>query len=372
MKRMCPALALLFGLGGCAQSINEGLNRLSSHPAPAPAVDSIRPNGQIYFDNATLQGTGAVIDKGDNISITIMSAFICDFREGLFGLFFDKTNRNAAPCRDGIGGDGAIQGQDPATRGEIAILASVKTPSGETIVPADGASQYNFGRVVFYNEDIRETGQLLNNVNIPIHGPIKYDKGQLELRLAVIEFDDAEVARAKELLSNLASIGGTAYPPSSPILGVLNQLGQTIIATNKNDVELAFKMTIDSPSKLSKVHRAPLREGYYAVIRHENRSEDAPWMAAAGTPPFVICPKVGRLMKPGCEKEYRDQTWILLRVSREDADVAAAQNTGRAIAEFLKGRQIRAGADVKSLSAGFGRLKDAICEFSDDADECKK
>ena len=95
-------------------------------------------------------------------------------------------------------------------------------------------------------------------------------------------------------------------------------------------------------------------------------------MAAAGTPPFVICPKVGRLMKPGCEKEYRDQTWILLRVSREDADAAAAQNTGQAIAEFLKGRQIRAGADVKSLSAGFGRLKDAICEFSDDADGCKK
>ena len=44
-------------------------------------------------------------------------------------------------------------------------------------------------------------------------------------------------------------------------------------------------------------------------------------------------------MKTGCTEAYRDRTWLLLRISREDDDVAHAQNAGQLISEFLKNNE---------------------------------
>ena len=134
-------------------------------------------------------------------------------------------------------------------------------------VPTDFSSPYDFGRVVYCNEDIRETGQLLNSINIPVYGLITYKKGLLEFRLALIELDEKEDKGAQEFVSSLAPIGGTIYPPSAPVLGVLNKLGETFIRTNRDDVEFAFQATFDPPSKKSRVYRMPLQEGYYAILR---------------------------------------------------------------------------------------------------------
>ena len=349
MKEILMVITLLLGLTSCARMINEGTSRLSTHPVESKEDNKreIPLNGEIFFGSGELNKKDyhPIIKKGDRLSITIMSAFICDVHEG--GLLkdtwervSDHTNSGATPCKGG--GEVPLlikpfgkRGHE--TRGEIAILASIKSLSDVNTEQIDFSSQYDFGRVVYYNEDIRETGQLLNAINIPIYGPSEYEKGPLELRLALIEFDDKEDKGAQALVSSLASMGGTLYPPSKPVLGILNKLGETLITTNRDDVEFAFQVTFDPPSKKARVYRMPLQEGYYAILRQENRSADAAWAKGGSKPPnFAICPEKGRLMQLGCEKEYRDHTWFLIRVSKEDPDIALVQDIGQLLNDFLK------------------------------------
>ena len=361
MKEILMVLTLLFGLTSCMpmRMINEGTSRLSAHPVGEKKQKNEQGmllNGEIFFDNEKLKnpekGYNPIVQEKDHFSITIMSAFICDVHErsGAKERLFDYTNYSADPCKGGVKTIKPFGRRGPETRGEVAILASVKSLSDVNAVPTDFSSPYDFGRVVYYNEDIRETGQLLNSINIPIHGPIQYKKGPLELRLALIEFDDKEDKGAQELVSSLASLGEIAYPPSAPILGILNKFGETLITANRDDVEFAFQATFDPPSKKSRVYRMPLQEGYYAILRQENRSADAAWAKVDSKPPnFVICPEKGRLMQTDCEKEYRDHTWFLIRVAKEDPDVALAQNIGQTLSEFLKANQQKLAKDHQAI-----------------------
>ena len=376
MKEILTALTLLFSLTSCTQMINEGTSRLSSHPVgenKEKKEEGITLNGKIFFEKEKLnkKGDNPIIQDGDHFSITMMSAFICDVHEGgllkdTWERISDHTNSGATPCAGGVEVplfSKPFSKRGHETRGEVAILASVKSLSDVNAVPTDFSSPYDFGRVIYYNEDIRETGQLLNSVNIPIYGPIKYQKGPLEFRLALIEFDDKEDKGTQEFVSGLASMGGTIYPPSAPILGILNKLGETLITTNRDDVEFAFQATFDPPSKKSRVYRMPLQEGYYAILRQENRSDNAAWAKVDSKPPnFVICPEKGRLMlksrstQPGCEEEYRDHTWFLIRVAKEDPDVALAQDVGQTLSEFLKANQQKLVKDYQAIDDILGEL----------------
>lgn len=376
MKRffVCSLTSIVLVVSGCSSELNEGALHLGTVPA-AQAINggTVKTNGAIFFPASTLQTSADVIQgertvggsklEADNVSITLLSAFICDFREGgILAGSFDATNRDSEVCPGGLKTSTSgqiLSSQDPATRGEIAILADYTERDGSNEVARDSASIYNFGRVIYYNEDIRETGQLLNDINIPIHGPIKYKKGATQLRLAIIEFDEDENERTKQIVQTLARIGGAAYPPAVPVLGVLTNLGNSVLNANKNDVEFRGEVTFDAPSKLSSLHRNPLQEGYYVFMREENRSKDFKWSK------IEVCPEFGRVMYDNCTKTYRNQTWLLVRVSREDADVALAQNAGQAIAEFVKANaefrtknKAATEADLEALTKSIGGLFD--------------
>ncbi|MEE3528637.1 hypothetical protein QO167_29825, partial [Pseudomonas aeruginosa] len=99
-------------------------------------------------------------------------------------------NKESSLC---TGGDGSLFDNARSTQGEIAITASAgergATSNGLSFNPADIKRN---GRVVYYNEDIRESGQLINALNIPIYGPKTYDGGTFFVDLAILELDENE------------------------------------------------------------------------------------------------------------------------------------------------------------------------------------
>ncbi|MEM1277944.1 MAG: hypothetical protein AAGH74_15580 [Pseudomonadota bacterium] len=346
-------------LSACSNNINEG--SFNATTVPAGKVSGPLEKA-VFYPNSTLQTATEVIKPGDHFSITLISAFICDFREtGVLNGVFDASNSESDVCPGGLKTESALSLQEQASRGEIAILADY----GSGTARAAGSSDIkDFGRVIYYNEDVRESGQLLNDIGIRIHGPIAYKNEVTNLRLAIVEFDDEENERAKAIIENLASVGGKAYPPAAAVLGVLSTLGKTVFEQNKNDVEFRGSIIFDPPSVRSTVARAPLQEGYYVFVRNEDRSEDFEWGG------LEVCETKGLLMHKGCSQTYRDNTWLLLRVSREDTDVATVQNVGQEISEFLEAQSEKSVAEAKAVKDTFEELETTVDKLLDNAEKC--
>jgi hypothetical protein len=202
----------LIVLAGCSQNLqhNEGAVQI------ARSADGIHV-GSIFL--LPSQRNATPIKKGEAISVKLITAYICDFRERLTPRdWFSSTNTDAVPCK---GGDGNANGLWSAqnTRGEIAILANAgerTTTTGLVYNPAD--IQRN-GRVVYYNEDVRESGQLINALNIPIYGPKTYEGGTFFMDLAIMELDNdeneqGEALRSAELEAVVKAFEGVHITPT--------------------------------------------------------------------------------------------------------------------------------------------------------------
>jgi hypothetical protein len=288
-----------------------------------------------------LQKDPAPISKGEAISVKLTAAYICDFRESIKARdWFSSSNAGAEPC---AGGDGNVNdfGGAQNTRGEIAILANVgerTTTTGLTFNPAD--IQRN-GRVVYYNEDVRESGQLINALNIPLYGPKSYEGGTFFMDLAIMELDNDENEQGRQLLQELAKVGSAAYAPGTPVLNLLNTLGGALLGANGDDVELRYQMEFD-PTYIGntladsqtvmapRTSRAPLREGYYAIVRMERRDTlpdfESLKITEGNHSPYISDP-AGVLFKGG--------SWLLIRVAREDHSQAAPQDFATKLTDVL-------------------------------------
>lgn len=352
MDRLIKAYGFAWALlaVGCTNNLhhNEGASQVA-HSADGSRIASIflpyRGKGTTPQDKP--------IEKGEAFSIKLVSAYICDFRESTGPSdWFSRSNSGATPC-DGGDGNFNLIGSANYTRGEIAIIANAgernDTSAGLTFDPSDVR---NRGRVVYYNEDIRESGQLINALNIPVYGPKSYDGGPFFMDLAVLELDNDESEQSRQLLQELANIGSAAYAPGTPVLNLLNTLGGALLGANGDDVELRYQLEFDPPytgksqaNSLSMRNRttsyAPLREGYYALVRMEDRNQ---------LPPFDLLkvtdgkynPMLGIQMaeptppKASKYRLYKDSSWLLLRVSREDHSQALTQDLSAKTADFLK------------------------------------
>ncbi|UZE20082.1 hypothetical protein LOY70_10955 [Pseudomonas sp. B21-054] len=321
-------------LAGCSQNLqhNEGAVQI------AHSTDGIHVVSVFLLPS---QKAPAPITKGEAISVKLTAAYICDFRERLTPRdWFSSSNTGAVPCN---GGDGNASGLGSAqnTRGEIAILANVAertTTTGLTFNPAD--IQRN-GRVVYYNEDVRESGQLINALNIPLYGPKTYEGGTFFMDVAIMELDNDENEQGRHLLQELAKVGSAAYAPGTPVLNVLNTLGGALLGANGDDVELRYQMEFDptytgktlasSQTVLApRTSRAPLQEGYYAIIRMERRDElpdFASMRITEGSHSPYISDPTGTLFKGG--------SWLLIRVAREDHTQAAPQDFATKLTDVL-------------------------------------
>ena len=332
-------LAIVIFLTGCATgpyTYNEGSTRVvgytnkvqAKEEKPAKSIGLYMVGSELSKDTEK-----TIIKPNDAFSVRLLSAFICDFRE--LSNPTDSaaiSNRGATPCP---GGDG---GQHAGVRGEIVIVANVGERSRDGGGLTFDPSNVKNGRVIYYNEDVRETGQLINALNLPVYGPKTYGGKPFYMDWSVLELDNKENAAARKLLKQLADAGAAPAAPYTPVLKLLNTLGGALIDANGDDLEMRYQMEMDSTLDCNKlgnghdcndlaVHRMPLREGYYAFIRSENRSE-FPNLDAVN-----VCEESGVLCSKG--KPWRENTWLLVRVAREDTNAALAQDTAQTLAGLM-------------------------------------
>ncbi len=221
-----------------------------------------------------------IITKGASVGVKLLQAFICDFAEGenysFLGVPIPKriTARNAArEDRCAYYDSGQITRN---TQGEVAVLATVFEMGGDRKIEFTKDLAPNEARIVYYDDDVRETGQFLNLSNLPIYGPVTYDGRPLYLKLMIIELDEDELQAQGSLLSELARLGGQAYPPGSPLLGALEDIGGVFFAQNGNDLEFRYDMIFDGEGTQTSSH-APLAWGNYVFVRQWDRSKAIPW-----------------------------------------------------------------------------------------------
>ena len=343
-------LAIVIFLTGCATgpyTYNEGSTRVvgytnkvqAKEEKPAKSIGLYMVGSELSKDTEK-----TIIKPNDAFSVRLLSAFICDFRE--LSNPTDSaaiSNRGATPCP---GGDG---GQHAGVRGEIVIVANVGERSRDGGGLTFDPSNVKNGRVIYYNEDVRETGQLINALNLPVYGPKTYGGKPFYMDWSVLELDNKENAAARKLLKQLADVGTLPAAPYTPVLKLLNTLGGALIDANGDDLEMRYQMEtdptldcdnlnnpkntknpkIDRTCENLTVHRMPLREGYYAFVRSENRSE---YPDLSG---IEVCKELGVLCAGDSKQPWRDKTWLLVRVAREDNDAALAQDTAQNLAELM-------------------------------------
>lgn len=357
---VCILAIILYGCGGF---LNEGATRVrvsTTDTTSTSAFDSI------YFKPSTLYNI--TIKQGEHFSISLLSAHICGFREsrGLDAFTIDGSNPTNSDGEKTVSGctyGGLIfpTSKDRTTRGEISIVANVAESSASksnNINPANSK-----GRVIYYNDDVRESGQLINAINLPIYGPKEYGGKNIVFDLWMLELDNEENNQLKSLLGSLAALGGKSYPPSAAILGVLNTLGSAFLNGNQDDVEARFQMRFDVPAhEKSTVARLPLAEGYYAFVREENRDLTPEWSSfAVDEKQGVLCnSEDGKVCSGNDQNAYRDRTWFLVRVARETREAALDIEYGEEVGLFLGRLDALEAADMKRVTDETTKLADSL------------
>ncbi|GAB5503867.1 MAG: hypothetical protein Pyrs2KO_25220 [Pyruvatibacter sp.] len=376
-------VSAIAGLTGACTHINEG-SVSTRHDVLSKAADmgsapaAVGAPG-VHFFSPQDQQKLSIIEPDTAYSVNILSAYICNFHE--FGWTDITLSARGSKACDNKSGDG---GGSSATRGEIALVANV-VERNSSEANTRNISAKGPGRVVFYSEDIRESGQMLNALNIPIHGPIKYKGAPLHVELAILELDNEENADTQMMLKSLAALGSAAYPPSSAALSILSTLGGALLAGDQDDVEFRHRLEFDRPQvpatggiPISRTHRMPLAEGYYAFMRSENRSEDPKyddWTVCRSIGAIVVassfCPEDDFfasntvLNDPTANtgiKYYRESTWILVRVSKEDAIAAEEIEVGELLANFTKRNAEAAATNRQNIELELLKASKAITD----------
>lgn len=424
---ICAAVLLV----GCAAPfLNEGASQVRHVGAGSKSGLGTA----LYFDKTELKDR--LIQEGDYFSVSLLSAHICQFRESSKrdGMVVDKSNPSGRSGKVGCDQGGVSKSAETGRniRGEIVIVANFgETSLGKGLISSQ-ADLGQTGRVIYYNDDIRRSGQLINAANIPIFGPKRYGGKSVFFDFWMLELDGAENESFRSLMSSMAALGGKAYPPSAPVVGVLNLLGSAFLKGNADDVEFHYQMRFDPPAPASKsalmdasvlgfahaassaarkvelaasavqavadaasaakadfsdaansalektksaavatrdlaktsithssVKRLPLAEGYYVIMREESRDQDPEWNA------FKVDEERGLLctVAKNCGDVYRDRTWFLVRVARENPVAALDIEYGEYLSNFLQKISNYETLTAKDFEGNRDAMGDGLKEF---------
>ncbi len=200
------------------------------------------------------------IPQGDSLSLHLKQVFIHGYSERL-----EKIAASLLTT---------------TVRGEIAIVARVfETGQGELPDFRPSATK-KLGRLIYYTEDVRTGGHLLNQSMLPIYGPKTYGGNPLFVQLTVLELDIGEAQQIKALLSTLANLGAKAYAPASPVLKALDALGEQLLSGEQDDIEFSFHFTLNPSGGHELVPDSRLAVGDYVVIR-QRKVDSRRWRTAA-------------------------------------------------------------------------------------------
>lgn len=298
-------------LAGCATKVNLNMGESDYRVAVKGEGTTVEFVGK-YESDSTLPSR--LIKKDESISVHLKQAFIENFSE--------RTEKFFASF-----GAGKV-------RGEIAIVARVfELGQGETLDFRNSATK-KLGRLIYYSEDVRTGGHLLNESMLPVYGPITYKGNPIAIQLTVLELDIGESQQIKALLSTLANLGAKAYAPASPVLKSLNALGEQLLSGEQDDIELQYIFVLYPDGGRDEYAPYPhLSTGDYILMRQKpnksltetgeiERFNQLKWNKA-----FRYCPEKGRLFKYECpcekipEKtetlncEYRDNTYLVIQIN---------------------------------------------------------
>ncbi len=325
-------VCLIFCIAGCGSfapaKLNEGVVDYRTVP-PNASLDALKLVDRFRMGNDI---GDTVINPGNRIMITVQQVFIADFFE----------------CH---------------TSGEIAIVGrATELGKGTKISFTKEASES--GRVVYYSDDVLKSdgerkGQYLSFTSLPLYGSVTYQGGPFLIELYIIEMDDEESAQYREVVKTLASIGGSAYPPASPVLGVLESIGTALLSGAQNDLEFRYYCALYPFRGSNNVPHSYLHEGNYVFVKkdHPRKTRFISGMQSEATQPvpwkdLTFNPKTGRLLKDG--SDYRGHTYITLRVTKRqdsfDADLANNYFTlGEMIQTMLKKDEAKVGTITDAL-----------------------
>jgi hypothetical protein len=222
----------------------------------------------------------SILARGDSVSLRVLRAYICNLPEaaGSFSEFEEYSREFETKTLKCISG----RNIHFSTRGEVAVLAKVaERKTGAGAVFKQGEIAPSDARLIYYSEDMRETGQPPNFANVPLYGPVTYEGSPILVQLHVVELDDAESEAQRSLLTSLAKLGSAAYPPASSALAVLDKVGTAFLSGQQDDLMFDFLVEFDAGESKGGRSTAdlslPLAQGIYAFVRMGNRNESALW-----------------------------------------------------------------------------------------------
>lgn len=260
-----------------------------------------------YSDHPSLPRR--IIPSGESVSIHLKQIFISNFSER-----WEKVAASLLAT---------------TVRGEIAIVARVfELGLGESLDFRTSATK-GLGRLIYYTEDVRRGGHLLNQSMLPIYGPIKYNGNPLVLEFTVMELDIGEAQQVKALLSTLANLGAKAYVPASPVLKTLDALGGQLLSGEQDDIELRYIYVLYPEGGHELTQTSYLAAGDYVLMRQKPANtggfDPLPWDE------LTFCHDYGRVFKGtsehdcGCNdvpstqlkycEEYREKTYLAVQVN---------------------------------------------------------
>ncbi len=323
---------LVITLAGCAISNEGAVTFRKSTPLKAtqeekPDTDKLLPLEMKNF--STLENAKFV--ENDSLSVHLRTAYIRDFAEIANPLrVFTRMGLNA--------------------NGEIAIVANAfEMNTGKELDFADNKS----GRLVFYSDDVLK-GQFLNFNNMPIYGPIKYNGAPFAFRVTIFELD-VESEQAKALLKGLAEVGSIAYPPASPVLSLLNGLGQTLANSDQDDTEFRYTMVLDPKGGLEQLNHFILEAGNYVIVRSEIRENKIPWDKLS------LNENEGKVYwnekEPGKKGElYTENTYLVVEINKNvsSVDIDLSQDSYEALLTALKSEDKEKASNLTMMANALG------------------
>jgi len=231
-----------------------------------------------------LPGLGcAASDIGENdyfrVSKRVKTVEIGERKEKLLTLLKKYEATGSAAIRPGevfainlsVAGVGKLM--EFGKKNEIAIVARVSERGADGGGFKFGSDAAESGRLIYFSDDVHEN-QKHSLSYIPMYGPVTYNGNPIDMQLYVIEMDE-DIKQLKPLLHTLAKAGKNLYPPASPLLGLLDNLGSALLGAARNDMMFQYSFSLwpkssDKPGYQHKFYPV-LEAGHYVFMREANR-----------------------------------------------------------------------------------------------------
>jgi hypothetical protein len=221
------------------------------------------------------------------------------------------------------------------------------------VAELDANSDFDFsrggltrGRVVYYSPDVK-SGQFLNLSRLPIYGPTEYKGKPLVVELYIVQLNVSDQKEIGSLLNSLAGLGSISYPPASPVLKVLEEVGSALLKkTDVADTQMRYSMTLaPNGSGISMLKDAGLEYANYVVSRLPRDATDGKKSVSIWGDKY-FSQKLGRVFADqGCSA-YVNHTYLTLQVNRAGDEIAL--NTQNTFSRLMD--QVSAEAGIKEAA----------------------